>query len=81
PAAPPAAPPPLPGGTAPRWHVAIDGAAAGPFAQSDLLRLVAEGRLTPATLVWTEGQDGWLEAGQVPALATILGATPPPLPR
>ena len=81
PAASPAAPPPLPGGTAPRWHVAIDGAASGPFAQSDLSPLVAEGRLTPATLVWTEGQDGWLEAGQVPALATILGATPPPLPR
>ncbi|MFN4061427.1 MAG: SPFH domain-containing protein [Paracoccus hibiscisoli] len=80
-AAPQAAPPPLPGGDGPRWHVAIDGAASGPFAQSDLQRLVAEGRLTRATLVWTEGQDGWQEAGQIAALAPILGATPPPLPR
>lgn len=77
----PAAPPPLPGGGAPRWHVAIKGAASGPFAQSDLPRLVAEGSLTRDTLVWTEGQDGWQEAGQIAALAPILGATPPPLPR
>lgn len=76
-----ATPPPLPDTGATRWHVAIDGAAAGPFPQSDLPRLVADGRLTPATLVWTEGQQGWLQAGQVPALAQVLGAAPPPLPR
>ncbi|MFN3278031.1 MAG: SPFH domain-containing protein [Paracoccus hibiscisoli] len=80
-AAPQAAPPPLPGGGGARWHVALDGATSGPFAQSDLQGLVAEGRLTRATLVWTEGQDGWQEAGQIAALAPILGATPPPLPR
>lgn len=76
----PAAPPPLPG-RAPEWHVAIDGAASGPFAQSDLPRLVADGSLTRETLVWTEGQEGWIEAGQVASLASIFGATPPPLPR
>jgi hypothetical protein len=43
-------PPPLP----PRqqWHVAIDGAAGGPFDQGTVEGMARDGRLTPETLVW-----------------------------
>ncbi|QJD16331.1 SPFH domain-containing protein [Paracoccus sanguinis] len=86
PAAP--APAPQPGmiaGPAPAsdtvWHVALDGAASGPFGKADLGRLMNEGRFTRDTLVWTPGQDGWKEADDVPALAQLFTMLPPPLPQ
>ena len=87
----PASPPPLaaqpqPGMIAPPaadpvWHVALDGAASGPFGKADLGRLMNEGRFTRDTLVWTPGQDGWREADEVPALAQLFTMQPPPLPQ
>lgn len=76
-----AAPPPLPGRQAETvWHVAIDGAASGPFGRGHLGRLIAEGKFTRETLVWTPGQDGWLPADDVPELAQLFTMMPPPLP-
>ncbi|KGJ11406.1 SPFH domain-containing protein [Paracoccus sanguinis] len=63
------------------WHVALDGAASGPFGKADLGRLMNEGRFTRDTLVWTPGQDGWKEADEVPALAQLFTMLPPPLPQ
>ena len=74
----PAAPPPLPAGA--QWHVAIGDAAQGPFGRDRLADLVREGHLTPATLVWTAGQEGWLKAGEVTELAALFPPAPPPLP-
>jgi hypothetical protein len=42
--------------------------------------MVAAGTLTRDTHVWTTGQDGWLRAGDVPALARLFAAVPPPPP-
>lgn len=76
------APPPIP--SEPLWHLALDGAASGPFTRAELDRLREQGRLTVDTLAWTEGQDGWLRAGDIPALAPVLApisaSRPPPLP-
>ncbi len=68
----PAAPP------APAWHVVEGGRAVGPVGLDGLGRLAAEGRLTRDTLVWSPGMPGWLPAGEVAALAALLG--PPPIP-
>jgi membrane protease subunit (stomatin/prohibitin family) len=72
-----AAPPPLPAGQS--FHVALDGAAAGPFPITQLGELAASGRLTRDTLVWAAGQADWQPAGQVAALQQLFQA-PPPLP-
>lgn len=75
------APPPLPGRQAETvWHVAIDGAASGPFGRGHLGRLIADGKFTRDTLVWTPGQDGWMAADDVPELAQLFTMMPPPLP-
>lgn len=75
------APPPLPGRQAETvWHVALDGAASGPFGRGHLGRLIADGKFTRDTLVWTPGQDGWLPADDVPELAQLFTMMPPPLP-
>lgn len=74
-------PPPLPGRAVETvWHVAIDGAAQGPYGRGHLGRMAAEGSFARDTLVWTPGQDGWLPAEDVPELAQLFTMMPPPLP-
>jgi membrane protease subunit (stomatin/prohibitin family) len=71
-------PPPIPGVTT--WHLAVNGQTQGPFTAEQISQAVAGGQITQATLVWSAGMAGWIPAGQVPQLATCLGATPPPPP-
>ena len=68
-------PPPPPPSAEPMWHIAENGQTRGPYPQSQLA-----GQITRETLVWTEGQSGWLKAGEVSALAALFAATPPPPP-
>lgn len=79
PAAPPAGPPPLPGAGSP-WYWAVGGTQAGPGSVADLGARVRAGEVTRESLVWQEGMAAWTPAGQVPALASLFAATPPPLP-
>ncbi len=74
--APGTAPPAPPGAV---WHVVEGDRSVGPFTPDWIARAANEGRLTRDTLVWSPGMSGWLPAGQVAALATLLG--PPPVPR
>jgi membrane protease subunit (stomatin/prohibitin family) len=73
-----AAPPPIPGGRT--FYVARDGRPDGPFQIDELRQQQRDGRLTAASLVWTEGMAGWEEAQGVQDLASLFGAIPPPLP-
>ncbi|MFE5308236.1 DUF4339 domain-containing protein, partial [Isoptericola sp. NPDC056605] len=78
-APPPAGPPPLPVAESP-WFWSAAGSQAGPGTAADLAALVGTGDLTRETLVWQQGMAAWTPAGQVPVLAPLLAATPPPLP-
>ncbi|WP_019204451.1 SPFH domain-containing protein [Tsukamurella sp. 1534] len=69
-----AVPPPLPGAEV--FHVERNGQAAGPFPVDQLRGM----DLTPQTLVWSPALPAWTPAGQVPALSSLFGPTPPPLP-
>ncbi|MEE8581987.1 MAG: SPFH domain-containing protein [Myxococcota bacterium] len=70
------APPPPPMS----WHVAENGQTTGPFTPALLAEAVAAGRLRADSLVWSAGMAGWVPAGQVPALASLFPAVPPPPP-
>ncbi|HEY3500228.1 MAG TPA: GYF domain-containing protein [Polyangiaceae bacterium] len=83
-AAPPAPPPPPP--EAPLW--AVDAGGAGDdreLTDEQMKREIEAGVLGPATLVWREGQEDWLEISKVPQLAQYLNrpkdAPPAPRPR
>jgi membrane protease subunit (stomatin/prohibitin family) len=80
PSAPPQPPAPPPAPAARLWHLAENGETRGPFAEADLSRLVSEGRLGRATMVWTAGQDGWKMAADTD-LARLLDSVPPPPPK
>ena len=74
----PGAPPPLP--TAAAWFAGIGGQQAGPFDLNQLQQQVGGGRITRETLMWKQGMGAWTKAGDIPELASLFGATPPPLP-
>ncbi|VXD15457.1 HU family DNA-binding protein [Planktothrix paucivesiculata] len=63
PTIPTALPPPVPVAVSRIWHIVKDGAAL-PIPESQL-RGKGKGKITPDTLIWTEGQDGWKSASEV----------------
>ena len=72
-----ALPPPVPMAS---WYVAAGGASTGPFTPQQLGAFAAAGQLTAQSLVWSAGMPAWSAAGQVPQLATLFAAGPPPVP-
>ncbi len=74
-----AAPPPIPAGAA--FHVAVGQSQTGPFDLATLQGQAASGQLTRNSLVWKTGMAQWVKAGDVPELATLFAAVPPPVPQ
>ncbi|MFK7997534.1 MAG: SPFH domain-containing protein [Granulosicoccus sp.] len=75
-------PPPLPGGSQ-VYHIAVDGAARGPYTVDLLKQQVAAGTLLPETLVWTPAMSEWQPANTVDGLKGVLASnagSPPPIP-
>lgn len=70
-------PPPVP---VTAYHVAINGAAAGPFELTALKQLAQTGQLTAQTLVWKPGMDQWQKAETLEELKTVLSQCPPAIP-
>ncbi|WP_420859552.1 SPFH domain-containing protein [Marivivens marinus] len=77
-AAPMAPPPPPP--VEHVWHIAEGGEVKGPYSKASMGRMVTDGALTRASMVWTQGQDGWMPAGDVAELAQLFTVMPPPPP-
>ncbi|MBM4108767.1 MAG: SPFH domain-containing protein [Phycisphaerae bacterium] len=75
-----AVPPPMPGAAGPVFHVAINGQPTGPFGAEAVRERVASGQVTRETLVWKPGLAGWMAASQVPEVAAMFAAIPPPVP-
>jgi hypothetical protein len=74
------APPPPPPPAEPVWHIAVAGAVTGTFSKAAMGRKVTEGGLSRDTMVWTQGQDGWIRAEDVADLNNIFTVAPPPPP-
>lgn len=79
-AAPSAPPPPPPQAQEVEWHLAENGATSGPYTSENLKGLMAQGRFTRDSLVWSAGMDGWKPAKDVQGLANLLSRMPPPPP-
>jgi len=76
----PAPPPPPPPPVEHVWHIADAGNVTGPYSKAKLGRMVTEGALSRESMVWTQGQDGWMKAGDVTELAQLFTVMPPPPP-
>jgi hypothetical protein len=75
-----AAAPPPPPPVEHVWQIAEGGKTTGPFPKAKMGRMAAEGDLTRASLVWTQGQDRWRTADEVDELAQLFTIMPPPPP-
>jgi len=62
------------------YFVVQEGRSAGPFSEHELVRLIAEGKVTKETLVWRQGLPNWKSAVDVPDVLRLVALTPPPLP-
>ncbi len=61
------------------WYYESAGQQQGPVPDTELDRLLAEGKITPDTLVWREGLAGWAPMRTArPAPAGLAGQPPPP---
>jgi uncharacterized RDD family membrane protein YckC len=69
-----ASPPPHPFDQS--WYVQGDGKALGPLSGDAIRDLIAKGSVRRATLVAKVGATQWVELGQEPALARLLGGAP-----
>lgn len=76
-APPPLAPPPIP---EVQYHVAVNGAASGPYPLSVLAQMAANGQLDRNTLVWKAGMAAWAAADTCAELQSIFAAPMPPVP-
>lgn len=73
-----AAPPPPPPPPQTRYYVLVNGAQTGPFTPEEIRRKAANGEISAATLVWTEGMAQWTEIGEVSELASLVPASKAP---
>jgi len=55
------------------WFFASQGQQHGPVSEVQLRDLIATGKVTPATLVWTDGMANWQKAGDVPGFLVAGG--------
>ncbi len=58
------------------WHYVQDGQSVGPIPESEMLRMLGEGRLGADTLVWTESMTDWTPAGRLELFHNQLAALP-----
>jgi len=59
-----------------QWYLHKEGEQQGPFPLDELNRMAESGAISPTDLLWTEGMDKWIQAGQVEGLNLF----PPPPP-
>ena len=63
-----------------QWHCTANGIKYGPIELNELRKWIAEGRVRPSDLVWTEGMADWQPVSGVPELGGAALAQPAPLP-
>ena len=62
------------------YYAALDGQQAGPFNEQEMMRLIADHRITKDTLVWTPGMTAWQPIEKVPQVLRLVALAPPPMP-
>ena len=42
--------------------------------------MIAKNEFSKETLVWKQGMENWIKAGEIAELQSVFGSIPPPLP-
>ena len=60
------------------YYVMLEGKQAGPFDESELSRIIANGKVTKDTYVWKPGMAKWEMAENVSDVLRLVALSPPP---
>lgn len=60
------------------YFVVLDGKTAGPFSESELSRLIIDGRVVKTTYVWRPGLSNWQVVENVADVLRLVALCPPP---
>jgi len=69
-----------PGQTSQLYYAVFEGRQAGPFLETEIVRLINDGRITKETYIWHQGMREWRAAQDVPEILRVIALAPPPLP-
>jgi hypothetical protein len=61
------------------YYAALEGKQAGPFSETEIVRLIGDKRITKDSLVWHQGMAEWKKAEDVPEILRVIALSPPPL--
>ncbi len=64
--------------TARQWYYVVEGSQQGPVYEDELVQMIIAERITPDTLVWTQGMETWVMAATVAELMTASSSGGPP---
>ncbi len=62
------------------YYLAINGQQVGPWNIDQIRQAISQNQINLDTLVWKQGMANWAKASEVPEIANLFGATPPPVP-
>lgn len=63
-----------------QYHLFVDGVQKGPYTMAQVRQMVQSGELNSTSYVWKAGMAQWQPANQLPELASLFAAVPPPPP-
>jgi hypothetical protein len=61
------------------YYAALDGKQAGPFSETEILKLLTEKKITKDTLMWLPGMKNWQRAETIPEIMRLVALMPPTL--
>jgi hypothetical protein len=62
------------------YYAAFEGKQAGPFSETEIVRLINDKKIVRETYVWHQGMNAWKPAQEVPEILRIIALSPPALP-
>jgi hypothetical protein len=66
------------GGSSRLYYVQLEGKQAGPFSETEIVRLINDKKIVKETYVWHQGMSQWQPAQDVPEVLRIIALAPPP---
>jgi len=60
------------------YYAVLEGKQAGPFSETELVRLINDKKVSKETYVWYAGLHEWKTAENVPEILRLVALAPPP---
>jgi hypothetical protein len=59
------------------YYAVLEGKPAGPFSETEIVRLINDKKLSRETYIWRPGLSGWETAENIPEILRLVALRPP----